>query len=158
VATSLDALIRRLNDTKPLSDRESDTLYRQHTDAKIERMLARGNEAATAAGFAAFVQSEKRDLAILNQPEAEFRAELRSIDNDLDRQVDIVNEGLDTWFEIGLSVPPYYAWRIAIILAKEKRLGDEKAFLAAWCRHFGHVIGGRYEALADRARKRGVTI
>lgn len=156
---NLDVLIRRLNDTKPLSDVESSALYRTHTDAMIERAMALADEiSASQSGFSDFLQSEKRDLSILNQSEDAFRAALKAIDTDLDRQIEIVNEGLDTWFEIGLIVPPYYAWRIVIILAKEKRSEYEKAFLAAWCRHFGQMKGARFEALADRARKRGLIV
>lgn len=153
----LDALIRRLNHTDPLTQANHDALYQKHADERLDRLLGMGDAVETPAGLAAFLHSEKRGLTILNQPEDAFRAELKSIDNELERQIEIVNEGLDIWFDIGQSVPPYYAWRIAVILAKAKRPDDEKAFLAAWCRHFGNMIGARYEALADRARKRGLT-
>ena len=35
-------------------------------------------------------------------------------------------------------VPPAYPQRIAILLRKAKELAREKAWLAAWCRHFGY--------------------
>ena len=92
-------------------------------------------------------------LAILNQDEESFRSELKSVDHDLSRQISIVNEALDSWFGKGETPPPYYAWRIAVILGKAKRKSEEARFLNAWCRHFGDWKGGRYEALANRAHK-----
>jgi len=154
----LDRLIRRLNDANPLSREQSREMYRAHTDQMIQRAIAMADEITTAKEMGDFIKAERPDLSILNQPEAEFRAELRSIDNDLSRQIEIVHEGLDHWFATGLMVPPYYAWRIAIILSKAKREDEEKAFLAAWCRHFGRVVGGRFAKLADRARKRGIAV
>jgi hypothetical protein len=96
------------------------------------------------------------ELSILNQPEAEFRAELALIENDIDRQSEIIIEALNFWFTRGDAPPPYYAWRIAIILSKAKRKDDEATFLKLWCKHFGSVRGRRYEMLSERARKLGV--
>ena len=154
----LDGLIRRLNETAPLSRERSSDIYRAHTEQMIQKAIAMADEINTAKELGDFMKAERPDLSILNQPEAEFRAELRSIDNDLSRQIEIVHEGLDHWFATGLIVPPYYAWRIAIILSKAKREDEERAFLAAWCRHFGRVVGGRFAKLAERARKRGVVV
>ena len=140
----LYALIARLNDTPVLSKREAERLSEKAREGLLEKLLA-GQTYGEAMG----------GLSILNQPEAEFRAELKSVDNDVGRQVEIVNEGLDLWFDKGEIPPPYYAWRIAVILSKSKRKDEERAFLKAWCKHFGKVRGGRYASLAERKRKLG---
>lgn len=146
-AEKLEALIQRLEESDRLSIREANRLERQAFDKALGGMLDNGESYGTAMG----------GLKILNQPEQEFRAELKSIDNNLSAQIDIVNEALDNWFAKGVTPPPYYAWRIAIILSKAKRLDDEKQFLAAWCRHFGDWKGRRYEDLAKRAEKKGAS-
>jgi hypothetical protein len=141
----LQALIDRLNASFRLSDARASKLHRANMAQAYDRMMA-GEDFRGATG----------DLSILSQEEDAFRAELHSIDDDLPAQIAIVNEALDGWFGRGMLPAPYYAWRIAVILAKQKRLDEERDFLAAWCRHFGHRVGARFEALADRARKRGV--
>jgi len=138
-------LTQRLSDGDLLDENKARKMHRAAFEAAFPKMLE-GQTAGQALG----------GLAILNQPEDAFRAELRSIDNDLGQQINIVNESLDNWFGRGETPAPYYAWRIAIILGKTKRKDEERAFLAAWCKHFGRIVGGRYEKLAERARKLGV--
>lgn len=155
MAGDLAALIRRLHDTKPLSKSEASALSRSERDRMLAKAMKMGDRLNEPGALIEFIRAERSDLSILNQPEDAFRAELKSIDNDLDRQIELVNEGLDGWFKAGAIAPPYYAWRIAIILGREKRLEEEKAFLAGWCRHFGNTVGARFEALEARARKKG---
>ena len=143
----LEALIQRLEESDRLSIREANRLERQAFDNALSGMLDDGESYGAAMG----------GLKILNQPEHDFQAELKSINNNLFAQIDILNEALDNWFAKGVAPPPYYAWRIAIILSKAKRLDDEKRFLAAWCRHFGDWKGRRYEDLAKRAEKKGAS-
>jgi hypothetical protein len=51
---------------------------------------------------------------------------------------------------------PYCAWRIAIILSSAGLHDEERAFLAAWCRHFAvRGTGSRYADLVARAVKKG---
>jgi hypothetical protein len=148
VAVSLQDLIERLQNAPVLNPHEAQRLYHTHTTDWIAEALATGTVKADAA----------LNVSILNQHQADFRSTLRAIDSELSEQILIVNEALDIWFSKGSMPPPYYAWRIAIILAKAKRMDEEKAFLAGWCHHFGRVVGGRYEALAHRARKRGLAV
>ena len=55
-----------------------------------------------------------------------------------------------------MTPAPYYSHRIVVILSKQKEVEREKAFLAAWCKHFSEVgIGRRYADLVERARKKG---
>jgi hypothetical protein len=143
----LAPLTKRLKDSPILSHEDADKLRRAALSANMDKILS-GQTYGEATG----------GLAILNQDEATFKAELKSIDNDLGRQVEIVNEALDNWYEKGQVPPPYYAWRIAVILSKTKKKEEEKAFLEGWCKHFGDSKGGRrYEALAARAKKMGVS-
>ncbi len=143
--SELGELILHLNKTPVLPIEQANELHRTAFNLALPIMLE-GQTYGQAMG----------GLAILNQPEADFRAELKSIDNDLGRQIGIVNQSLVNWFHKGEIPAPYYAWRIAVILGKAKRKSEEAAFLGAWCKHFGAVRGSRYEALAKRARKLSV--
>ncbi len=61
-----------------------------------------------------------------------------------------------SWLVIRIDPAPYYSYRIAVILSKQKEVEREKAFLAAWCKHFSEVgIGQRYADLVESARKKG---
>ena len=141
---SLKQLIERLNSSRIQTIAEANELERARRDKVWEKMMA-GKTYGEASG----------GLAILNQPEEQFRAHLKSIDNDLDGMVKIVEESLDNWFGKGDVPPPYYPYRIAVILNKAKRKEEEAAFLEAWCRHFGDFVGRRYEMIAARAKKLG---
>lgn len=142
--TELAALTHRFNTTPILPQHRARELFRA-SFASVFPAILEGQTYGQASG----------GLAILNQPEDAFRAELRAIDNDLGRQIAIVNQSLDNWFEKGEQRAPYYPWRIAVILGKAKRKQEEADFLAAWCHHFGNIVGGRYSKLSERARKLG---
>nr|WP_211391537.1 hypothetical protein [Bradyrhizobium diazoefficiens] len=105
-------------------------------------MLATGeiwNKASSGSGF-------------LSLDEGDFRKHLKAIDNDLEEQTAIVAESFARCLKVGEVPAPYYPWRIAIILRREKKLGLEKRFLTAWCQHFCGGSGARYVQLADRFR------
>lgn len=140
----LTDLITRLNRADILNSTEADKLYRSAFNDAFPKMLEGQSYGEAMSG-----------LSILNQSEEDFRSELKAIDNDLGRQIAIVQEALNGWFTKGETPPPYYAWRIAVILSKAKRKYEEASFLSSWCKHFGHTRGTRYEALAARARKIG---
>lgn len=61
-----------------------------------------------------------------------------------------------TLIKTGEVPAPYYAWRIAIILSKEKQKDKEAEFLQAWCRHFKFCAGTRYQQITARAVKKGI--
>lgn len=147
-AVELEALINRLNHTTPLLPSQAEALYKAQSDRMISAALK---------GSVSEALASRRELTILSQPEDGFRSELDAIKDDIRKQVAVVDEAFDLWFETGAIVPPHYAWRIAVILSKAKRVDEERAFLAAWCRHFGDRIGGRFSSLAERAQKRGAT-
>jgi DNA polymerase-3 subunit epsilon len=79
----------------------------------------------------------------------------RAIDNDLGAQIEIVDAACRRHFETGELPAPDHAWRITIILSKDKQVRHEQAFLTAWCRHFGDAAGKRYTDIAVRAQKKG---
>ncbi|GEC56672.1 hypothetical protein ABIF38_008848 [Bradyrhizobium japonicum] len=111
--------------------------------AVIERMLASGESCNQASSGPAF----------LSLSEGEFGHHLKAIDNNLGEQTAIVADAFSKYLKMGEVPAPYYPWRIAIILRREKRFDLEKLFLAAWCGHFSDGNGVRCAQLADRLRK-----
>lgn len=95
---------------------------------------------------------------ILIQPEETFRAELRSINNNLVAQINVIEHYLPKWFSAGEFPPPYYAMRVAIILRKAKEHERERNFLATYLKNFRSRYGGSRsdEQLIERAVKLGV--
>lgn len=143
--TALQKVVSQLRDSAPLSDSGRKALYESYAKDSLQKMLDTGasyGEATGAPGVALAIQNEE-----------EFRAHLRVIDNDLAAQVNIVSEGTDHYFRHGEAPPPYYAWRIAVILRKHKRYDLEAEFLEAFSKHFRKELGGRYAAIAERAPK-----
>ena len=141
----LRRLIDRLEQSASLDARDARLLYREYV-ANIHEQLRDG----------ATPTQPWRTLSILSQSEEAFHGDLKAIENDLFGQIAIIGEGLDLWFQYGIVVPPHYPRRVAIILAKAKRQGEEREFLAAWCRHFGGSVA--HTSVVERARKRGIAI
>ena len=142
---ALKSLVDRLNSTKPLSVKEADQLGRAFREAAIKRMLETGATHGAATG----------DHPMYNQSEADFRQHIKNTDNDLLTQISTFNFGLDRWFKFGETHPPYFPYRIAVIISKRKELDWEKRFLASYCRHFRDRIGNRDEKITQRALKKG---
>lgn len=154
--------------SKPVTRVDENAL--EKLDALIERMHAL--PALTAKQAAARqkisrIDFIKDDEATIQRKLAELKTDtspsiledpggIKQYDNDLAKQVEIVSEGLDGWERSGMTPAPYYSYRVAVILSKQKEVEREKASLAAWCRHFSEVgIGQRYADLVERARKKG---
>ena len=146
----LKELVAFLMEERPLSGAEIEKKRQDNSSRAISRMLETGENYGQAVGSPDF----------LTLPEDEFRVHLRAIDNNLCEQVKIVEAACQTYFKTGENPAPYYAWRIVIILSKQKHGDHERDFLTAWCRHFGGggTVGRRYEDLVARARKRGVEV
>lgn len=144
----LAALVGHLNKMKPLSCSEVDKLWKAESNKTISWMMETGESYGETAGAPDF----------LNQPRSEFQKSLRSIDNDLGAQIEIVDTACRAYFTTGETPAPYYAWRIVVILSRAKKKDHERAFLAAWCRHFANGNGARYRDLVVRAQKRGIEI
>ncbi|QXT41137.1 hypothetical protein [Gymnodinialimonas ceratoperidinii] len=140
----LDALIERMNAMPAL------TVKQAVTRQKMNRIDFIEDDEATIQRKMAELEAD-RSSSVLEDPGG-----IKQYDNDLAKQVEIVNEGLDGWERSGMTPAPYYSYRIAVILSKQKEVEREKDFLAAWCRHFSEVgIGQRYADLVERARKKG---
>ena len=141
---NLELLIAFLNETRPISQGEVEILRNDYIGQVVSQMLQDEDSFGQASLAPSF----------LSLPENECKLHMRSIDNDLDAQIKIVETACRTFFVTGITPAPYYALRISIILSKSKLANQESAFLANWCRHFGQVPGGTFEALVNRARKR----
>jgi hypothetical protein len=94
-----------------------------------------------------------RGVVSAARSEEEFRAKLRSVDNNLREQIRIVREGVEDYFRTGMMPAPYYAWRVAVILRKAKEFELEADFLEAFSAHFRKGLGRRYQQIAERAPK-----
>lgn len=144
----LDALVDRLNNTPVMTAAQEaalDAKRRELMNDWIGGMLDEGLTYNQASG----------GPEIYNQPEADFKDELKRTDSNLRVQIDRFDAALDRWFETGEGHPPYWPWRIAVILSKRKELEREKRFLAAYCRHFWNRKGRRDEMILERAEKKG---
>ncbi len=140
----LDALIGRMNAMPALTAKQAAARRKANRIDFIE-----DNEATIQRKLAEL--KADRSPSVLEDPGG-----IKQYDNDLAKQVEIVSEGLDGWERSGMTPAPYYSHRIAVILSKQKEIEREKAFLAAWCRHFSEVgVGKRYADLVKRARKKG---
>lgn len=146
VLLAVKALANFLNERAPLSEEERRRLYRTHGRRAARVMLEDGVTYGRATGAPGTAIGTHND-------EDEFRAHLRSIDNDLREQVRIVLEGAHHYFSNGVVPAPYYAWRIAVILRKAKEHLLEAEFAEAFTRHFGNGNGARYSRIAERAVK-----
>lgn len=149
----LNNLIDRMKSSPAYTQEELELLWekdRKRQQEIIEKMFDDGVSWGVASGGHEF----------LNQPEDKFYAHLKKIDNNLEEQVNIVYKDFENYLKTGETPAPYYAWRIAIILSKQKMKDKELAFLDAWCQHFSSVKtpGSRYKKLIDRAVKKGVKI
>jgi hypothetical protein len=82
-----------------------------------------------------------------------FKAGVKSIDNNLREQLRIVVEGVEHYFQNGEYPPPYYAWRIAVILRKSKLLALELEFLETFNAKFFDGVGQRYGQIGERIAK-----
>jgi hypothetical protein len=64
-----------------------------------------------------------------------------------------VAEGVEHYFQNGEYPPPYYAWRIGVILRKSKLLTLELEFLEAFNEKFSDGVGQRYGKIGERIAK-----
>ena len=143
---AVDALTRLMNDAPVLTARERERL-RDAFYADVERRYVDGDVP---------VREALETPAIYNQDHASFRATLRETDNDLGWQCQFVTESFARFQRMAEVPAPHFPMRIAIILRKAREPERERAFLAAWCRHFGRENNGvTYIALARRAKKLG---
>lgn len=139
------AIISFLDSRALLSKQEEKRLWSEHAKRTADRIIDCGESYGEATGYIGMLPVSG-DLGA-------FQSELRSIDNDLARQVEIVSDGVAQYFVSGAFPPPHYAWRVAVILRGAKQYELEAGFLEAFARHFCRSPVGRYKELAKRAAK-----
>ena len=85
----------------------------------------------------------------------ENQAAFRETKQDLGFNCDFVRASFMRYLGIGEVVPPYFVWRIAVLLRKAKETRRELQFLRAWCRHQSAYValGTREKKLAGRLHK-----
>ncbi len=148
VLSEVRELVMLLQDRRPLSEDARKALNEPYVRRAVGTMLTTG------ATYGEVTGAPGMPKGLLNvRDEAERRAFLRAIDNDLSEQVKLVREGVSHYFTNGEAPPPYYAWRVAVILRRGKEYALEADFLDGFAKHFRHGIGGRYAELAERAVK-----
>ena len=145
LARKVDRLIRLFNETPVMTPTERKRLHRRHWRKIRSKMFDEGETFHEAAG------TPDR----FNQSEQEFRALIRDTDQDLDWQCSTVWKDFVRYRRTGETPPPYHPMRVAILLRKTGETEREKAFLAAWCRHFPESSGGKFTKLVVRAEKTG---
>lgn len=69
----------------------------------------------------------------------EFQESMRAIDNDLAQQVHIAASNVAHFLASGISAPPHFPKRIAVILRKARQYGLEVSFLTEYVRLFCDV-------------------
>lgn len=148
---SLTGLIDWLNSKKPLTDADIDALEWRRKALFSELLDSQGQKT---------LGQVSRAPDIYSLPEAEFRAALKAIKDDLSEQLVIYRGFAERWFDnANMYVPPGYPDRIATILRKAKLFDLEKTFLAAHLRHFWAERGSSTDKkLAIRAKKIGLPI
>lgn len=142
-------LINLMKSARVYTEEELKDLWEKDKEREhkiVEKMLNEGISYGEASG----------EYEFLNQPYEDFQEYLKSIDNDLDRNVEITKYGFELYIKRGEAPYPYYARRIAIILSKNKLYREEKEFLHEWYRHFQNTenCGSGYRDLIIRAKKK----
>ena len=96
-----------------------------------------------------------RESEIYSPHWGEHQAAFRETKQDLGFNCDFVRASFMRYMEIGETVPPYFVWRIAVLLRKGKEMTRELRFLQAWCRHQSAYValGTREKKIAERLRK-----
>lgn len=145
--TSVRELIAILDGAEPLSQQQIidlDHTYQQankvdwmasdgEVQRQIEEVQERQQKERESPGHKLWEESLSRDRA-----------------DDLRLHAQLIENLFQRFLETGDIPPPASAWRIAVILRKRKEFELEKAFLAAWTKHFREGPGAKYEKLSKR--------
>lgn len=125
-AKSLEVLIERLQNSKPLSPRQSEHMRTKRAfefrgdDRDIGRAIAHARRYRATAFD-------------ITPPLGEFYGKIA--DQDLGWNVLFLGRLFDDWFANAHSVPPHWANRICVLLRKNKLFDLEREFLAAYLPH-----------------------
>ena len=99
------------------------------------------------------IRGEANSMEFLTGPFDEVRNFISSQNNNIDFQIETTKNCFLEYFRIGLTPPPYYPFRIAVILRKANLVAVEQRFLEAWVSHFPDDIGGSFTSLLERLEK-----
>ena len=144
LAEVVDDLVATFNDAPVLTTKEVRRRRDEHRE-RVHRQFV--DEGRSAFGTPTMYMQDRESFDVL----------IKSTGNDLRWQCQTVAAAFIRYLEIGEIPAPYFPMRVAIILRKAKEHARERAFLAAWCRHFRQEgKGATYRKLDERAAKLGV--
>jgi hypothetical protein len=116
-------LTTRLLSTPIQTVSEGNRLSEKHRPRIVDGMLNQGKTYGDAKGGLDFLGKENT---------LDY---LKTIQNDLMRQIEICDEVLDQHFQMGEPILPHYFYRISIILKKSKEVELEIDFVRAYAVH-----------------------
>lgn len=143
-------LVELLEDTAPLSEGHVRRLYEAHQKLRRIDFMAPGHVQQEQLGRleALFREEASSELSLLwNRSRSTDNA------NDLVLHSKVVVAFFNKYIVPGEAPPPGSAWRVTVILRKEKQLEIDRSFLQGWCKHFGSSRGIGYERLARRLQQ-----
>ena len=146
-AREVEALISFIRSRNRLSYAETALLEKKRRPNYLE-----DSEAQIASKLGGLLKREN-PLWFLSGASEEVREFLRHRDNDLAFQIETVKGCFAAYFRDGEVPPPYYPYRIAVILRKAGLHSLERSFLEAWVSHFPGDGGGRNAVLQERLAK-----
>jgi hypothetical protein len=141
---SVEELASVMRSRNPLSAAEIDLLRKQ----RLPNYLSDNKEQISAKLLR--IHSCDNPLSSLTGETEEAREFLRSKDNDLNFHLDTVRKCFAAYLKEGVTPPPSFPYRVAVILRKAGLTALEQSFLEAWVAHFPGDGGGRFAALQER--------
>lgn len=141
--SAVSKLIERLT-TTPFQTYEVSKAKREKHKSRIFDAMHQGKTYGEAVGGLEFLNGG-------NGP-----AYLKTVQNNLGRQVEICNEVLDQLHEMGESIAPNYWCRVALLLRKAKLMDMEREFVRAYALHSYGANTTTDKKMSARADKLGV--
>jgi hypothetical protein len=122
---ALKILTARLERTPELEPEAAQALSKASSGQIFQKMIDEGLSYGQAFGGT---------LSFLSDPDG--LEHLKTIKDDLGEQVRLTSGVINEWFSFGEHPPPHYPWRVTVILRKARLFDEERAFLAAYSKHF----------------------
>ena len=130
---------------KPILYKEKRASMEKQNQEKMFEEMLQGKTSGEATGF--------RGVAFNTNDQEKAQQQIKEVEHDIFKQIEIVRDGVDFYYEGGWYPAPRYAWRIAVLLRKEKAYDLELRFLEAWNARWPDGVGKRYKMLKDREEK-----
>ncbi|WP_454832574.1 hypothetical protein [Pseudoxanthomonas wuyuanensis] len=143
-------LVQLLEGTAPLSEEQVSHLYEAHQKARRIDFLAPENvqkEQLSCLEDLAKNEASSELSTLWNQSLSTEKA------NDLVLHLKLLIAFFNKYLASGEVPPPASAWRVTVILRKEKEIEIDRRFLQGWCKHFGSSRGVVYEKIAKRLQQ-----